>query len=122
MGRPGRFTVDRRTIGRVDPVTEAASDELRIVEEPVAQRYEARLGDVVVGYSEYRRVERDRLILFHTEIDPAFEGRGYGSRLARGVLDDIRARGLRLTVKCPFMAAYLKRHPEYDDVLARGVG
>jgi uncharacterized protein len=106
----------------VDPVTPAASDELRIVEEPVAQRYEARLGDVVVGYSEYRRVERDRLILFHTEIDPAFEGKGYGSRLARGVLDDIRARGFRLTVKCPFMAAYLKRHPEYGDVLARGPG
>ena len=106
----------------MEPLPEAANDELRIVEEPVAQRYEARVGDVVVGYSEYRRVERDRLILFHTEVDPAFEGKGYGSRLAKGVLDDIRARGLRITVKCPFMAAYLKRHPEYGDVLARGAG
>jgi uncharacterized protein len=106
----------------VDALTDRASGDLHIVDDPVAQRYEARLGDVVVGYSEYRRVERDRLILFHTEVDPTFEGQGIGSRLAKGVLEDIRARGLRLTVKCPFMAAYLKRHPDYSDVLARGAG
>jgi predicted GNAT family acetyltransferase len=102
----------------VDPPTDGANSDLRIVDEPVAQRYEARLGNDVVGYSEYRRVERDRLILFHTEIDPAFEGQGFGSRLAKGVLDDIRARGFRVTVKCPFMAAFLKRHREYEDLVA----
>jgi uncharacterized protein len=106
----------------VGSLPDDASDDLLIVDEPVAQRYEARLGDVVVGYSEYRRVQHDRLILFHTEVDPTLEGRGIGSRLAKGVLDDIRARGYRITVKCPFMAAYLKRHPEYGDVVARPAG
>ena len=117
---PGRPAGDRRTIVGVDPLTSGSGNDLQIVDEPASQRYEARLGDVVVGYSEYRRVEGDRVILFHTEVDPAYEGQGYGSRLAKGVLDDIRARGVRVTVKCPFMAAYLKRHPEYGDVLARG--
>ena len=104
----------------MDPLADDTSDELRIVDASVAQRYEARLGNVVVGYTEYRRVDRDRVIVFHTEVDPAFEGKGFGSRLARGVLDDLRANGVRVTVKCPFIAAFLKRHPEYHDVVAHG--
>lgn len=93
------------------------TDDLVVVDEPAAQRYEARLDSRVVGFTEYRRV-RERLIFIHTEVDPAFEGRGIGSRLAAGALDDVRASGLRVTVKCPFIKAYLERHPEYDDLLA----
>ena len=100
-------------------MTQGADDGLNVVDQPANQRYEARLGDQVVGYTEYRRVQGDRMILFHTEVDPAFEGRGFGARLAAGALDDVRARGLRLTVKCPFIAAYVKRHPEYEDLLTR---
>jgi predicted GNAT family acetyltransferase len=48
----------------------------------------------------------------HTEIDPAFEGRGLGSKLAAGALADVRAHGDRIAATCPFIAAYLKRHPE----------
>lgn len=99
---------------------EPPGNELRIVDDPAAQRYEARLGDRVLGYTAYRLVNRDRLIFHHTEIDPAFAGQGIGSRLAAGALDDVRARGFRLTVKCPFIAAYLKRHREYDDLLPSG--
>ena len=96
----------------------AADDDLRIVDDPAGQRYVARLGDKVAGFSEYRRV-RGRLIFFHTEVDPAFEGRGIGGRLAAGALDDVRAHGLKMTVKCPFIASYLERHPEYEDLRAR---
>jgi predicted GNAT family acetyltransferase len=71
-----------------------------------------------VGFSAYRLVS-DGIIFTHTEVDPAFEGRGIGSRLAAGALDDVRARGLRMTVKCPFIAAYLRRHPEYGDIPPR---
>jgi predicted GNAT family acetyltransferase len=98
-------------------VTAAGDDDLRIVDEPGRQRYEARLGDEVVGFVEYRTV-RGRRILVHTEVDSAHEGRGIGGRLVRGVLDDIRATGQRITVKCPFVAAYLERHPEDLDLLA----
>ena len=98
-------------------MTGDANETFRVVDEPARQRYEARLGDIVVGYIEYRSV-RGRRILFHTEVDPSMEGRGIGSRLVAGVLDSIRAEGRRITVKCPFVAAYLERHPAYRDVLA----
>jgi predicted GNAT family acetyltransferase len=96
----------------------SASPDLRIVDLPASQRYEAQLGGRPVGFSEYRRVG-DRLIFLHTEVDPAFEGRGFGGRLAAGALDDVRARGLTITVKCPFIASYIARHPEYEALRAR---
>lgn len=98
-------------------MTAAPVDDLEVVDEPGQQRYVARLGGRVVGFAEYRAV-RGRRILFHTEVDPSVEGRGVGSRLASGALDDIRARGLRVTVKCPFIAAFVARHPEYGDLPA----
>jgi uncharacterized protein len=96
-------------------MTGAIDDGLRVVDEPLRQRYEARIGERVVGFAEYRTVH-GRLVLFHTEVDPAFEGRGVGGRLASGTLDDIRARGLRVRVKCPFIRAFMDRHPEYRDL------
>jgi predicted GNAT family acetyltransferase len=96
---------------------DSGADQLVVEDNPAAQRYEARLDGRVVGFSEYRRV-RGRVIFFHTEVDEAFEGKGIGSGLAAGTLDDIRARGLKITVKCPFIAAYLKRHAGYADLVA----
>lgn len=96
-------------------MTAEPADALQVIDQPSRQRYEARLGDQVVGFAEYRAI-RGRLILFHTEVDPAYEGRGVGGRLASGTLDDIRARGLKVTVKCPFIGAFIERHPEYQDL------
>lgn len=94
-----------------------AREELRIVDDPGARRYEARLGDRIVAISEYRSAG-DRVIFLHTEVDPELEGRGIGSRLATGALDDVRARGLRVTAHCPFIRAFIERHPEYADLVA----
>jgi len=99
-------------------VSAAGDDEFRVVDEPERQRYEGWLGNELVGFVEYRSV-RGRRILFHTEVDPGYEGRGLGSRLVTGVLDDIRANGQHITVKCPFVNAFLARHPAYQDVLAQ---
>jgi predicted GNAT family acetyltransferase len=60
----------------------------------------------------------DAVVLTHTEVDPAFEGQGVGSALAKGALDDIRAQGKRVVPLCPFIARYIQNHPEYADLVA----
>ena len=89
--------------------------DLSIVDRPDALRYEAFLGEQLVGFVEYRLAGTRRLLL-HTEVDPAFEGRGIAGAMARHVLDEARANGFRVTVKCPFIRGWLARHPEYADV------
>src|SRR5439155_24394168 len=90
--------------------------EPRVVDNPQKGRYEIRLGLRVLGFSTYRRIG-DRIVFIHTETDPALKGRGIGTRLAAGELDDVRARGLKVTPKCPFIAAYIRRHPAYQDLV-----
>lgn len=97
--------------------TDRPEDDVIVADNPGASRYEARLGDRVAAFSAYRRIG-DRLVFLHTETDPEFEGRGIGSRLVREALDDVRRRELRVTAKCPFVAAWLRRHPGYEDLIA----
>ena len=89
---------------------------LRVVDNPDERRYDALVGERLVGMAEYRRAG-DRVIFTHTETDPDLAGQGIAGRLARAALDDVRARGLVLTPKCPFIAAYIRRHPEYQDLV-----
>jgi predicted GNAT family acetyltransferase len=65
----------------------------------------------------YYRLAPGEITLTHTEVPPALGGKGVGSALVRGVLDLARERGLKVIAKCPFVAAYMGRHPEYDDLL-----
>jgi uncharacterized protein len=80
-------------------------------------RYEALVDGKVAGLLFYRAREGE-LVLVHTEVAGEFEGQGIGGRLVAGALDDIRARGLRIVPICPFVKAYLQRHPEYTDLIA----
>ena len=93
------------------------ADQLRIVDNPEHHRYEAVLDDRVVGISQYSLAD-DVITFLHTEVDQSAEGKGIGSRLAAGALDDVRQRGLRVVARCPFISAYIRRHPDYADLLA----
>jgi len=53
----------------------------------------------------------------HTEVPQELEGRGIGSRLVRGALEAARAQGLKVVAKCPFVSAYMAKHPEFNDLL-----
>jgi predicted GNAT family acetyltransferase len=90
---------------------------VEIVDVPEANRYEARVGDAVAGWVDYRRV-RDRLVALHTEVEPAFGGRGIASALVRRVIDDARAAGVSITPRCPFFVSHFERHPEDRDIVA----
>lgn len=95
----------------------SGAEGLRLSDNPPARRYEAHLREQLAGFSEYR-LSPGRIVFFHTLIEPELEGRGIGSRLVRFELDDVRARGLRVTPRCPFVRAFIKRHPEYADLVA----
>lgn len=65
----------------------------------------------------YERIG-DVLVFTHTEVPPELEGHGIGSALVAGALADARARGLQIVPQCPFVAAYVERHSEWQDLLA----
>lgn len=108
---PGRL-LERFRHDRPGAEISAEPHELEVVNMPEESRYELRLEDRRVGLAAYRR--RDDTIAFtHTEVDAACEGRGFGTRLVRGALEDARGQGLRIVPLCSFVAAVVRRHPEY---------
>jgi uncharacterized protein len=93
--------------------------DVRIADNPEARRYEAIVDGEIMGIAQYLPVE-GRLIFTHTEVDTAVEGQGIGSRLAQGIFEDLRRRGLKATLRCPFLSAQVRRKPEYADVVDTG--
>jgi uncharacterized protein len=69
----------------------------------------------LAGFLEYTRTA-ELVVYPHTLVEPAFEGKGVGGALASAALADARTRGLRVLATCPFVAAWLSRHPEYQDL------
>ena len=85
-----------------------------VQDDPDHSRYEIRVDGEVAGVADYRRRD-DRITFTHTEVDDAYEGQGLGSQLVRTVLDEARAAGLAVHPSCPFIADYIRQHP--DDYL-----
>jgi predicted GNAT family acetyltransferase len=92
------------------------SRDPEITDVPERRRYEARVDGEFAGWVDYHRV-RDRLIALHTEVLPAFEGRGISSRLVRRVIDDARATNTFITPRCPLFIRHFERHPEDADLV-----
>jgi uncharacterized protein len=90
--------------------------DAEVVNVPEESRYELRLGGRLVGLAAYRR-RNGRIAFTHTEVDEACEGRGFGSLLAATALEDARREGLAVVPLCPFIAHYIERHPEYEELV-----
>ena len=88
----------------------------QVVDAPEAHRFELRVGAEVAGYAEYREA-RGALALTHTVVEPAHEGHGVGSALARGALDALREQGRAVLPYCPFIRGWIGKHPEYLDLV-----
>jgi predicted GNAT family acetyltransferase len=65
----------------------------------------------------YYRLSPGVITFTHTEVPNEFSGRGIGSALARGALDIVRAQGLKVVAQCPFISAFMGKHPEFNDLL-----
>lgn len=63
------------------------------------------------------QLEGDTIVFTHTEVPPAIEGRGVGTKLIQAALDSARDRGLKVVPQCPFVRAYMEKHPETRDML-----
>jgi predicted GNAT family acetyltransferase len=100
-------------------MSDSVPGEFRVQDNPAEGRYEALVGDDVAGFAAYDRTG-EVIVFTHTLIEPAFEGKGIGGRLASAALDDVRAHGHSVIAKCPFIAEYIRRHPAYADLLAPG--
>jgi uncharacterized protein len=88
-----------------------------VSDNPAQHRFELAVdGHIAASYYEIA----DGVITFaHTEVPPELGGKGIGSKLIKGALDQVRAKGLKVIVQCPFVKAYIEKHPEYDDLLKR---
>jgi hypothetical protein len=91
------------------------ADTPEITMNEAAGRFEAHLGQEV-AFTEYV-LHDGAMVLPHTVVPPAFEGRGVGSALARAALGYARDHGLAVKPSCPFIAGYIGKHPEWADIV-----
>lgn len=88
----------------------------RVHDNAAEHRYELTV-DGQTAIAAY--TDKDGVRVFtHTLVPPELEGHGVGTRLVAGALADVRARGLKIVPQCPFVAAYVERHPETRDLVA----
>lgn len=105
-----------RDAGELEPRT-ASPGEATVVNVPEAHRFELLLDGQRIGELAYRQ-QKGRIAFTHTNVNPAYEGRGFGGRLAEAALADARRQGLTVVPLCPFIAWYIEQHPEHGDLVA----
>lgn len=96
-------------------------EQVHVRHEPEAHRYAIVLNGEVVGFTEY--VERSgggAYDFVHTEVDPAFGGRGLAGKLVAEALADTRRLGKQVIAHCPYVVAWLHKHPEFDTGIPTG--
>jgi len=93
-------------------------NDYAVVNNRDAHRFEVDIeGELaVLEYSE----NADTVDLLHTEVPPSIEGRGVGGALAKAGLEYAKQAGKRVVPTCPFVRAYIKRHPDWSSIVASG--
>jgi quinol monooxygenase YgiN/predicted GNAT family acetyltransferase len=98
---------------------EAAHDsalDLVVRDNPESQTYDAMVGDEIAGTMLYEH-EGPRLVLTHTAVQSRFQHQGIATALIAAALDDIRAKGKKVTILCPLVNAFIDAHPQYADLI-----
>jgi len=98
-------------------ITVEGMSNVQVVHIPENSRYEIHVDGEVAGFTEAKERDDDVLVFPHTLIEDEFEGQGLGSVLVTGALDDVRRHGVKIEVTCPYIRHFLRKHPEYKDLL-----
>ncbi|MEQ8218801.1 MAG: GNAT family N-acetyltransferase [Arenibacter sp.] len=93
--------------------------EYKLIDNTEGKQYEYHI-DGVIAKIEYIRA-KDKIYLTHTEVPKELEGQGVASALVKDVLKDIEKKELTLIPMCPFVASYIKRHPDWKKLVLKGV-
>jgi predicted GNAT family acetyltransferase len=87
-----------------------------VVDNPSAGRFELTI-DGRTAFAAYTASGRS-IVFTHTEVPAEMQGKGVGSTLARGALDAARSRNAEVVPLCPFMASFIRSHPQYLDLVS----
>ena len=104
-------------------IQEVADDEhtpdfaFAVIDDAASSAYTAIVGDTAIAGLPYTVVDDERLVLLATSVLPEFRHQGVATELIRRVLDDLRSRGKLVTVMCPIVTAFIRRNPEYADLV-----
>ena len=93
--------------------------EYSLIDNEKSQQFEFRIGERVAKIDYI--IAKERIYLTHTEVPRELEGRGIASQLVLKTLREIESRNLTLVPMCPFVATYIKRHPEWKSLVLKGV-
>ena len=102
---------------------ETAVTDPAVIDNPVESRFEIHVGGERAGLVQYHlsgSKDAPLISLIHTEVEDRFQGMGLASKLARGVLDEARARGLAVLPYCPYIKSWIAKHPDYVDLVPEG--
>jgi predicted GNAT family acetyltransferase len=86
-----------------------------VVNNKVHHRYELAVDGHLAA--TYYKISGDVITFVHTEVPPELGGKGIGSKLVKGALDQVRSEGLKVVAECPFVKGYIDKHPEYSALL-----
>jgi predicted GNAT family acetyltransferase len=106
---------DPAATGDPGPATASAHD-ITVRDNPESQTYDALIGDEIAGTMLYE-IEGPRLVLTHTAVQQRFQHQGVANTLIGAALDDIRAKGKKITIICPIVKTFIDSHPAYADLI-----
>ncbi len=89
---------------------------MEVTDNAAQRRFELKVGDHLAV--AYYTLSPGVITFTHTEVPEALSGQGVGTRIARGALEQVRARGLKVVAECPFIAGFIRKNPEFATVLA----
>ena len=86
-----------------------------VINNPAHHRYELAVDGHLAA--TYYSIADGVITFIHTEVPPELGGKGIGSKLIKGALDKVRTDSLKVIAQCPFVKAYIEKHPAYQDLL-----